>query len=75
MHKGSCLCGDSTDFKPISSNNEKFFDRYEGYLSSHDAAKANIDELTSLAKKIRESAYKGVNSDLFFTTLQTIQSR
>ena len=44
--------GDST-FKPISSKVEKFFEAYEGYISSHDFVRADDAELADLAAHIR----------------------
>lgn len=35
---------------------EVFFDQYPGYLSSHDAARADDDQLAELASKIRAQA-------------------
>ena len=42
------------EWKPLKSNVDKYFDRYEGYISSHDYKRANDSELAKLAKKIRE---------------------
>jgi len=42
------------EWKPIISEQEKFFDRYEGYISSHDCKRADDEKLAELAKKIRE---------------------
>lgn len=42
-----------TTWKPIISNIDKYFDRYEGYISSHDAKRANDDDLDKLATKLR----------------------
>ncbi len=36
------------------SSVDKFFDHYEGYISSHDFQRADDAELAELAKKIRE---------------------
>lgn len=36
------------------SNVDKFFEQYEGYISSHDYKRADDAELAELAKKIRE---------------------
>lgn len=36
-----------------SSNVEKYFDQYEGYISSHDYKRADDEKLEALAKKIR----------------------
>ena len=41
-------------WKPLKSNVEKYFEKYEGYLSSHDYKRADDSELSDLAKKIRE---------------------
>ncbi|MBD8738718.1 HIT family protein [Pseudomonas fluorescens] len=49
MHGTGC---DST-FKPISSKVEKFFEAYEGYISSHDYVRADDAELAELAAHIR----------------------
>jgi hypothetical protein len=43
-------------WQPIESKSTKFFERYEGYLSSHDAARADDEHLAALAAKIRQSA-------------------
>lgn len=45
---------DMSKWKPIISEQEKFFDQYEGYLSSHDCKRADDEKLAELAKKIRE---------------------
>lgn len=45
-------CGDN--WKKMSSNVEKYFDQYEGYISSHDYKRADDIKLAKLAKKIRE---------------------
>lgn len=42
------------EWKPIKSNVDKFFDQYEGYISSHDYKRGDDAELADLAKKIRE---------------------
>lgn len=41
------------EWKPIESKVEKYFDQYEGYISSHDYARADDTELEILAKKLR----------------------
>jgi diadenosine tetraphosphate (Ap4A) HIT family hydrolase len=49
--------GTKGDWKPIHSNIDKFFEKYEGYISSHDYKQdhpADPGELSALAKKIRE---------------------
>ncbi|MBS3084528.1 HIT family protein [Candidatus Pacearchaeota archaeon] len=41
-------------WKPIESKMDKFFDKYEGYISSHDISKKQSDEkLKDIAKKIK----------------------
>lgn len=40
-------------WKQHRSNVDKYFDQYEGYISSHDYKRADDDELFKLAKKIR----------------------
>lgn len=45
--------GDESTFKKISSSMDKFFDHYEGYISSHDSARANDWALAQLAAHIR----------------------
>ncbi len=45
--------GEDSAFKKISSRVDKFFDRYEGYLSSHDCARADDSALAELAAHIR----------------------
>ena len=42
------------EWKPIKSNVDKFFDQYEGYISSHDYKRDDDAKLAILAKKIRE---------------------
>ena len=44
----------SEEWKPVRSSISTFFDKYEGYISSHDAGRADDRELAELAKKIRE---------------------
>ena len=48
--------GSDSAFKPISSNNPKYFNQYEGYISSHDHERASDEELAILTAKIREHA-------------------
>lgn len=48
--------GEDSAFKKISSNLDKYFERYEGYLSSHDASRADDKELAELAAHIRSFA-------------------
>lgn len=40
-------------WKQMSSNVDKFFEHYEGYISSHDYKRADDTELAQLAEKIR----------------------
>ncbi|MFN7160974.1 MAG: HIT family protein [Candidatus Gracilibacteria bacterium] len=42
------------DWQPVHSNVNKYFDQYEGYISSHDHVRADDAVLAELAKKIRE---------------------
>ncbi|MEM4605757.1 MAG: HIT family protein [Candidatus Pacearchaeota archaeon] len=42
------------EWKPIKSNVDKFFEKYEGYISSHDYRRADDEELKKIAEKIRE---------------------
>lgn len=41
------------NWKPIKSNVDKYFDKYEGYISSHDYKRADDVYLKKLAEKIR----------------------
>ena len=41
------------NWKAVNSNVDKYFEQYEGYISSHDFQRANDDELAKLAEKIR----------------------
>lgn len=41
------------EWKPISSKVDKYFEKYEGYISSHDYKRADDKILGNLAKKIR----------------------
>ena len=44
------------EWKPIESKTmNKYFERYEGYLSSHDSERADDKKLATLAEKIRKS--------------------
>jgi len=45
--------GQDSAFKPISSRVDKFFEAYEGYISSHDFVRADDAELAQLAAHIR----------------------
>jgi histidine triad (HIT) family protein len=41
------------EWRPIESKVDKYFDKYEGYISSHDYKQAGDESLVKLAKKIR----------------------
>ncbi len=41
------------EWKPLKSNVEKYFEKYEGYISSHDYKREDDGKLAALAKKIR----------------------
>ena len=41
-------------WKPRKSNIDKYFEQYEGYISSHDYRRADDVKLAELAKKIAE---------------------
>lgn len=47
--------GKDSTFKPISSNVDKFFDTYEGYVSSHDWKRADDEQLRMLARSLRNN--------------------
>lgn len=42
------------EWNPIKSDVDKFFDKYEGYISSHDYKRADDEKLTGIAEKIRD---------------------
>lgn len=42
------------DWREIKSNVNRYFETYEGYISSHDSKRADDKDLEKLAKKIRE---------------------
>jgi histidine triad (HIT) family protein len=42
------------DWKPIESAINKYFEKYEGYISSHDYKREDDAKLAELAKKIKE---------------------
>lgn len=49
------LHGDkSQEWKPIEKELDKFFEEYEGYVSTHEHKRADDKELAELAQKIRE---------------------
>lgn len=41
------------EWKKIESNIDKYFDTYEGYISSHDYRREDDEKLSALAKMIR----------------------
>jgi len=43
------------DWKPLHSGMKKYFDQYEGYISSHDYERADDAKLAALAEKIRNA--------------------
>lgn len=43
----------SDEWKQHKSNVDKYFEQYEGYISSHDFKRADDGELAKLAEKIR----------------------
>ena len=43
------------EWEPLHSNKKVFFEKYEGYISSHDYERADDKKLAELAKKIRKS--------------------
>lgn len=45
---------DMGEWKNIESNVAKYFDKYEGYISSHDHKRADDTGLAELAKKLRD---------------------
>lgn len=49
---------DIDEWKPIESDVNLFFDKYPGYLSSHNAARADDKRLKEIADKIRKAAVK-----------------
>jgi histidine triad (HIT) family protein len=40
-------------WQPIHSNINKYFEKYEGYISSHDSNRASDNSLKNLTKKIK----------------------
>ncbi len=41
------------EWRPLKSNIDKYFEKYEGYISSHDYKRADDEELKKLAEKIK----------------------
>jgi len=46
---------DMKKWTPVASTMDKYFEKYEGYLSSHDSSRADDEKLAKLADKIRQS--------------------
>ena len=44
---------DQKEWKKIESKVDKYFEKYEGYISSHDYERGDDDQLAQQAKKIR----------------------
>jgi histidine triad (HIT) family protein len=44
-----------SEWKPVKSGIDKYFEKYEGYISSNDYKRADDEELARLAKKIISS--------------------
>jgi diadenosine tetraphosphate (Ap4A) HIT family hydrolase len=42
------------EWRPIAPKIDKYFEKYEGYISSHDHKRADDKKLAELAKRIRE---------------------
>ena len=47
--------GNLEEWKPIKSKINKYFDKYEGYVSSHDCKRADDTKLAELAAKIKDT--------------------
>ena len=45
--------GNLHEWKPIKANIDTFFEKYQGYVSSHNSKRADDKELAQLAQKIR----------------------
>lgn len=45
--------GDMREWRPIKSKIDKYFESYEGYISSHDGKTAKSGELRALAMKLK----------------------
>lgn len=41
------------EWRPLKSNVDKYFNQYEGYISSHDYKRADDNKLSELAEKIK----------------------
>ncbi len=42
------------DWKPMKSNIDKYFEKYEGYISSHDYKRETDEKLKKIARKINQ---------------------
>ncbi|MCR9264152.1 MAG: HIT family protein [Flavobacteriaceae bacterium] len=42
------------EWTPFISNQTKYFDKYEGYISSHDCERADDSDLVRLAERIKD---------------------
>ncbi|WP_437180049.1 HIT family protein [Pseudomonas maumuensis] len=51
--------GESSAFRTISSDRHDYFDRYEGYVSSHDCRRADDRQLASLAWRLAKAGGNG----------------
>lgn len=49
---------DMQAWKPLKSSVPRYFETYEGYISSHDYERADDDNLAVLARKIQETENK-----------------
>lgn len=49
--------GNHSEFKKISSSVDKFFDHYEGYISSHDWKRADDEQLAELALQLSTASH------------------
>ena len=41
------------EWRPLNASLDKYFEHYEGYISSHDYQRADDGELAALAQEIR----------------------
>ena len=46
---------DMKEWKPLKSNVDKYFKKYEGYISSHDYKREDDKKLAKLVEKIRKN--------------------
>jgi diadenosine tetraphosphate (Ap4A) HIT family hydrolase len=45
---------DMTSWQALASSQDKYFQNYEGYISSHDYQRADDEKLAEIAKKLRQ---------------------